>query len=158
MSWKLRSRWVLALAVTVVIGTSSLQALAQTKPAPLPTAEELLKQPFSPIEKGPETPAPAVAGGRGGAGFIESMALSVRSPEVLPDYKIKFSFAAPNAKKVQLQGDFTIHSSTVIDMVNDGNGIWSYTTSSLKPSTYQYWFIVDGQQTPDPGNTYVRPG
>src|SRR5690242_9159954 len=100
MSWKLRSRWLLALAVSSVIGTSALQAA-------LPTAEELLKQPFSPIEKGPETPAPAAAGRGGGAGFIESMgALTVRSPEVLPDYKIKFSFAAPNAKRVQLQGDF----------------------------------------------------
>ena len=167
-----RSTSILSLAVAMALagasaafaaapGAAPAAAAAAPKPVPLtplPTAEELLKQPFSPIDKGPENAAPAAGGRGGGAGFIESMALSVRSPEVLPDYKIKFSFAAPNAKRVQLQGDFTIHSSTTIELVNDGNGIWSYTTPTLRPSTYQYWFIVDGQQTPDPGNTYVRPG
>ena len=73
------------------------------------------------------------------------------------NHKITFRFSAPNAKVVQLQGDFTIHSSTIIDMKNEGSGVFSYTTEALKPSTYQYWFIVDGQNTPDPSNTYVRP-
>jgi enterochelin esterase family protein len=35
--------------------------------------------------------------------------------------------------------------------------VWSYTTEALKPSSYQYWFIMDGLTMPDPVNTYVRP-
>ena len=148
--------WAATLALTGSVGTLMM---AQTAPRPLPTAEDLLKQSSGPLETGPTATAPAAdRGGRGGPGNIEaSVVRAVRSPEVDADHKITFRVAAPNARRVQLQGDFTVHSDTVIDMTNDGNGVWSYTTSALKPSTYQYWFMVDGQQTPDPVNTYVRP-
>jgi enterochelin esterase-like enzyme len=53
--------------------------------------------------------------------------------------------------------DFTIHMSTIFDMTKDADGVWSYTTEPLKPSSYQYWFIMDGLILPDPVNTYVRP-
>lgn len=81
----------------------------------------------------------------------------VISPQVSDDHRITFRLRAPNARQVQVRGDFTIHMSTLLDMTKDENGVWSYTTEPLKPSSYQYWYIVDGQITPDPVNTYVRP-
>ena len=79
---------------------------------------------------------------------------SVISPEVSADHKITFRLQAPNAKTVQVAGDF---SGDTFDLKKDDNGVWSYTTEALKPSSYQYWFIMDGLTMPDPLNTYVRP-
>ena len=79
---------------------------------------------------------------------------SVISPEVSADHKITFRLQAPNAKTVQVAGDF---SGDTFDLKKDDKGVWSYTTEALKPSSYQYWFIMDGLTMPDPLNTYVRP-
>jgi len=78
----------------------------------------------------------------------------VRSPEVSEDHKITFRLQAPNAKSVLVTGDFTGKS---IEMTRDADGVWSFTTEPLKPSSYQYWFVMDGLTMPDPLNTYVRP-
>src|SRR4051812_16027423 len=109
---------ILSLAVAMVV-TGAITAFAAAPAAPaaprkMPEGEAnaLLRQPFSPVENGPAA-APAAGGGRGGAGFIEASVATraVRSPEVSADHKITFRYAAPNAKQVQLQGDFTIHST-----------------------------------------------
>jgi len=105
-----------------------------------------------------QNPPAALGRGRGRRGGVEdSVVRGVISPEVSADHRITFRLMAPNVKQVQVRGDFTIHMSTILDMAKDANGVWSYTTEPLKPSSYQYWFIVDGQITPDPVNTYVRP-
>jgi len=83
-----------------------------------------------------------------------NVARSVLSPEVSADHKITFRLQAPNAESVQVLGDF---AAGTFDMTKDANGVWSYTTEALKPSSYQYWFIMDGLTMPDPLNTYVRP-
>lgn len=78
----------------------------------------------------------------------------VLSPEVTAERRIVFRLHAPNAKAVQVLGDF---SSKAHDMAKDDKGVWSFTSEPLKPSSYQYWYSVDGSVTPDPANTYVRP-
>src|SRR5437868_10774948 len=79
--------------------------------------------------------APATpARGRGGPGVEASVVRGVLSPEVSADHRITFRLRAPNAKKVQVQGDFTIHMAALLDMTKDDNGIWSCTTEPLKPS------------------------
>src|SRR3954452_23734251 len=83
-----------------------------------------------------------------------SLAKRVLSPEVTPDHKITFRLQAPGAKAVLVTGDFT---GKTLEMAKDADGVWSFTTESLKPSSYQYWFIMDGLTMPDPLNTYVRP-
>jgi enterochelin esterase-like enzyme len=83
-----------------------------------------------------------------------SLQRRVRSPEVSDDHKITFRLQAPNAKSVLVTGDFT---GKTIDMTRDADGVWSFTTEPLKPSSYQYWFVMDGLTLPDPLNTYVRP-
>jgi enterochelin esterase-like enzyme len=94
------------------------------------------------------TPA-AHAQGRGGG------APRLLSPEVSADRKITFRLQAPNAQAVKVTGDFT--AAATLDMVKDDKGVWSYTTEALKPSSYQYWFVMDGLTMPDPLNTHVRP-
>ena len=101
--------------------------------------------------------APTAPGRGRGGGVEDSVARGVISPTVSADHRITFRLNAPNAKQVQVRGDFTIHMSTILDMTKDENGVWSYTTEPLKPSSYQYWFIMDGLILPDPVNTYVRP-
>src|SRR2546423_816641 len=83
-----------------------------------------------------------------------SVAKRVLSPEVSPDHKITLRLQAPNAKSVLVTGDFT---GKTLEMTKDADAVWSFTTESLKPSSYQYWFIMDGLTMPDPLNTYVRP-
>src|SRR4051812_33105017 len=90
-----------------------------------------------------QTTQPA-RGGRGRGGVEDSVVRGAISPVVSDDHRITFHLTAPNAKQVQVRGDFTIHMSTILDMTKDDKGVWSYTTEPLKPSSYQYWFIMDG--------------
>lgn len=76
------------------------------------------------------------------------------SPEVTADRRLVLRLQAPNAKSVQVQGDFTAKTH---ELTRDDKGVWSFTSEPLKPGSYQYWFIMDGLTMPDPVNTYVRP-
>jgi enterochelin esterase family protein len=73
---------------------------------------------------------------------------------VTADRRLILRLQAPNARSVQVQGDFTAKTH---DMARDDKGVWSYTSERLKPGSYQYWFVMDGLTMPDPVNTYVRP-
>ena len=65
---------------------------------------------------------------------------------------IRFSFHAPTAKTVQLAGDFNDWQlSDGAKLKADGQGGWT-TVLRLKPGTYQYRFVVDGQWVEDPAN------
>ena len=75
-----------------------------------------------------------------------SLERRVRSPEVSDDHKVTFRLQAPNAKSVLVTGDFT---GKAIEMTRDADGVWAFTTEPLKPSSYQYWFIMDGLTMPD---------
>ena len=77
------------------------------------------------------------------------------SPEVHADRTVTFRLLAPNAKEVQVSGEFT---SKPLSMTKDEKGIWSVTTEPLEPNTYGYNFIMDGLTMPDPNNTHVRVG
>jgi len=90
----------------------------------------------------------------GPLGIVQGQGRGVLSPEVTADRRIIFRLQAPNAKLVQVQGDFTAKTN---DMTKDDNGVWSYTSEPLKPGSYQYWYVMDGLTMPDPVNTYVRP-
>ncbi|MGA2798573.1 MAG: alpha/beta hydrolase-fold protein [Thermoguttaceae bacterium] len=77
------------------------------------------------------------------------------SPEVHADRTVTFRLLAPNAKEVQVNGDFTSKS---FSMTKDDKGVWSITTEPLEPNTYGYNFIMDGLTMPDPNNTHVKVG
>lgn len=87
------------------------------------------------------------------------------SPEVHPDKTVTFRLNAPDAKRVQVTGDFlpAVHMDTpygksdapgTAELVKNSQGIWEFTTDVLAPELYSYSFIVDGQKMPDPSNVF----
>jgi len=125
------------VSLAVMVALMAVSAQAQT-----PTA--------TPATPAPGGPGPGRNPDAGQAGNL------TRSPEVGDDRKITFRLQAANAKAVQVFGDFTKDLAGV-EMTKDENGVWSVTTEPLKPSYYQYWFVMDGLKMPDPLNTFVRP-
>jgi enterochelin esterase family protein len=93
------------------------------------------------------------------------IAQDLKSAIVNDDNTVTFNFKAPDAKKVQIAGDFTekaegqhvggMVGAGLIDMRKDDEGIWTYTTKPLESELYSYEFMVDGVPTIDPNNVYV---
>ncbi len=63
--------------------------------------------------------------------------------------KVQFEFPAPEALEVYLAGDFNNWDSSANPMKKDKKGIWKITVS-LKPGTYKYRFLKDGNWENDP--------
>jgi hypothetical protein len=62
---------------------------------------------------------------------------------------VDFTYFAPDAKTVELAGDFAEWQSGKIKLEQAGNGNWRLKLS-LPPGRYQYQFVVDGVWTIDP--------
>ena len=60
-----------------------------------------------------------------------------------------FSYITPNAREVQLVGDFTNWQKQPIPLRKEPNGVWQ-AAIRLEPGTYHYRFLVDGQWRDDP--------
>lgn len=92
---------------------------------------------------------------------------NIISPEINADNTVTFRFQAPDAKKVQITGDFlpTEKAQTPFgesdvpgsaDLQKNKDNIWEYTTPQPLPSElYSYSFIVDGLKVTDPNNVYL---
>lgn len=81
------------------------------------------------------------------------------SPEVHGDNTVTFRLQAPNAKEVKLTGDWIPRkdfSTSTVDLVKDGSGLWTYTTKALPSDLYSYTFFVDGLEMKDPNNVYLN--
>lgn len=78
----------------------------------------------------------------------------ITSPTVGPDGKVTFTIEAPNAKDVQLNGQFMEGNKP---LQKNERGIWSVTIQVDKPDIYPYSFIVDGVQVSDPSNILLFP-
>lgn len=87
------------------------------------------------------------------------------SPEVHPDKTVTFRLAAPDAKNVQVTGDFLpttpmdtpygkFDAPGVADLVKNADGVWEFTSQALSPELYSYTFVVDGLRMPDPANVF----
>lgn len=93
--------------------------------------------------------------------FIYGFAISqpptgplIISPKVHADKKVTFSYRAPGAKEVILDGQFPPGKAP---MVKDDQGVWSVTVGPLKPDIYPYSFRVDGVNVMDPANADFFP-
>lgn len=93
-------------------------------------------------------------------------AQQIISPEIHDDLSVTFRLSAPDAERVQITGDFlpTVKRETPMgemdgpgsaDLKKDENGVWVYTSESLKPELYNYSFIIDGFTTTDPNNPFL---
>jgi enterochelin esterase-like enzyme len=81
----------------------------------------------------------------------------VVSPEVLPDKRVTFRLAAPNAGAVVVDGSWDL--GTDIPMTKDDQGVWSTTIGPLPEQLWWYSFRVDGVKVLDPSNgEYARDG
>jgi len=76
------------------------------------------------------------------------------SPVVHPDHTVTFSFRAPDARKVELSGQFLKASQP---MQKDEAGLWTVTVGPVEPNIYPYNFVVDGLGVADPSNQDVFP-
>lgn len=102
------------------------------------------------------------------AGFAQQALWSgsqIVSPEINADNTVTFRIFAPDARTVQVTGDFLPTQKTatpygefdapgIADLTNT-DGLWEFTTTDpLAPELYSYSFIVDGVRINDPSNVY----
>ena len=81
----------------------------------------------------------------------------VQSPEILPDGRVTFRLAAPDAAKVEVRGNFPSgFQPSIVPMTKGENGVWSATVGPLKPEFRFYNFYVDGAPLVDPRNPHTR--
>ena len=88
----------------------------------------------------------------------------VVSPIIHDDSSVTFSIFAPDADEVCLRGDFipngipiktplgTVRKSGKREMKKDDDGVWSYTTESLKSDFYTYYYEGDEVKALDTAN------
>ncbi len=91
---------------------------------------------------------------------------NIISPEIHADNSVTFRLFAPNAKDVQVTGDFlpSVKMDTPMGQMDgpgksaltkDENGVWSLKTQVLNPELYNYSFVIDGFTTTDPSNPFL---
>lgn len=81
---------------------------------------------------------------------------NVVSPEIGNDNRVTFRLYAPEAKEVELAGDFLAAGIESVGMTRSEDGLWSYTTEPLESEMYYYSFRLDGMRDiNDPSNPYV---
>lgn len=82
--------------------------------------------------------------------FVRSYA---QSPIAYANGSYKFSYYAPMADEVTLQGSGALRKCK---MIKQNDGIWTYTTPTLPPEMYTYNFLIDEEVAQlDPGNQHV---
>lgn len=67
-------------------------------------------------------------------------------PCILPDLRVVFTIAAPDADKLQ------VDLGKVYDMKKDEKGIWTVTTDPLVPGFHYYSLVIDGVRVSDPAS------
>ncbi|MBR4919830.1 MAG: esterase [Prevotella sp.] len=77
----------------------------------------------------------------------------ITSPSLNNDGTANFSIFAPEAQKVEIEGDFTPQGRTA--MTKDAKGVWSWTSGVLTPEMHTYSLFVDGVRMNDPNNVYM---
>jgi enterochelin esterase family protein len=77
---------------------------------------------------------------------------SPRAPEVHPDGSVTFTFVEPNVQEVKLSLDLLPQP---VAMQPQPGGVWTYTTTPLKPGIYDYHYIADQYDFYDPASTRV---
>ncbi|MBR6212022.1 MAG: esterase, partial [Bacteroidales bacterium] len=90
---------------------------------------------------------------------------NIESGTVDEQGRVTFRLIAPEAKKVQIAGDFIkkdvqqhiagMVGAGQIDMKKGKDGTWTYTSNPLPSELYSYTFLVDGVPVLDPNNPHV---
>jgi enterochelin esterase family protein len=88
-------------------------------------------------------------GGRGPQGP------QVVSPQVNPDRTVVLRVLAPKATEITVTGEL-INGTAPKPMTKGDDGIWTATLGPLPPDVYTYAFNIDGVNTTDPRNPWVK--
>jgi len=99
-------------------------------------------------ERGAAPPAPQ-GGGRGQQGP------QVVSPQVNADRTVTLRLLAPKATEVNVTGEL-LNGAQPKAMTKGDDGIWTVTMPAVPPDVYTYAFNIDGVNTPDPRNPWVK--
>jgi len=101
------------------------------------------------------------------SGSLLAIPLPARPPETLPpdnyishvndDNTITWRLWAPAAKAVDVVTGATPDRYVSHAMTKDEGGIWSFTSETMKPDLYEYFFNVDGFRSIDTGSGQVKP-
>ena len=102
-----------------------------------------------PAAGGAAPPGPQAGGGRGQQGP------QVVSPEVNADRTVTLRLLAPKATEVTVTGEI-LNGAQPKPMTKGDDGIWTATLPALPPDVYTYAFNVDGVNTPDPRNPWIK--
>jgi uncharacterized protein (TIGR02246 family) len=142
-TWKIR-----AMVLEYPLGPD----VAQTSP-PTKTATWTLAQ--TPSQGQTATPALAIEA-------TPTPTLGDNFTQVLPDRRVTFRFAAPNANAVSVlvgvkSGVDEPQGSTNSEMAKDSKGLWTVTLGPFEPNLYEYHFSLDGRKITDPGNDMPKP-
>lgn len=105
---------------------------------------------FAPLPLSAQPPRPAAPAP--GANPLLARGPALVSPEVAPDRRVTFRFAAPNATRVTVTGITGFFGPPLV-MQKDEHGVWTATSEPLAPEIYQYNFRVDGARVTDPSNS-----
>ena len=104
---------------------------------------------------GPAGPGSVAAGTRtGGRGGPQGP--QVVSPQVNADRTVTLRLVAPKASDVTVTGEI-LNGSQPVAMKKGDDGVWVATMGPLPPDVYTYAFNIDGVNTPDPRNPWIKP-
>ncbi|HZT80211.1 MAG TPA: alpha/beta hydrolase-fold protein, partial [Gemmataceae bacterium] len=73
-------------------------------------------------------------------------------PRIHPDLRVTFRLRAPDAKKVQVVGNFGLGKGGPWEMEKGEGGVWTVTTPPVIPGFHYYTLSVDGVQVNDPAS------
>jgi enterochelin esterase-like enzyme len=106
-----------------------------------------------PAGQAPATaPAPGTQAGRGGRG---QQGPQVVSPQVNADRTVTLRVLAPKATEITITGEI-LNGSQPKPMTKGEDGIWTTSVGPLPPDVYTYAFNIDGVNTTDPRNPWVK--
>jgi enterochelin esterase-like enzyme len=82
-------------------------------------------------------------------------------PRIRADLRITFRLKAPDARKVEVVGNFGLGKGGPWEMEQGEKGVWTVTTPPVIPGFHYYWLSLDGAQVNDPASDtffgYGRP-
>jgi enterochelin esterase-like enzyme len=123
--------------VAALVSWSTLQGLAQQAAPP----------------QGAPPAAPSAVVPQGGRGGPQGPV--VVSPQVNADRTITLRLLAPKATEVTVTGE-VLNGQQPKLMSKGDDGIWTATLGPIPPDVYTYAFNVDGVNTPDPRNPWIK--
>jgi enterochelin esterase-like enzyme len=103
----------------------------------------------------PATPSAAAPAAPQGGGRGQQQGPQVVSPQVNADRTITLRLLAPKATDVTVTGEI-LNGAPPKAMTKGEDGIWTATMPALPPDIYTYAFNIDGVNTPDPRNPWVK--